>query len=208
MHVHTLYSADSTTPLEAIIDRCNETSINCLAICDHGSIQGALALQTMAPFKVVIGEEILTPYGDILGLFMSQELPGKMTLEDAIFNIHQQNAIVCVPHPFDFFRNSSFCNRSKLLYHISDIDMIEVFNARSRTPYAEKKAKKLLLQYSKLASAGSDAHTASEIGSTYIEMPDFETKEEFLLSVSAGTIVGHKSNPFVHLVSTKNKFSH
>lgn len=208
LHVHTCYSPDSSSPLDEIIERCTETGINCLAVCDHGSIQGALALKEIAPFKVIIGEEILTPYGDVIGLFLSSELPAKLPLEDAIAGIKAQDGFVCIPHPFDIFRNSSFCNKGKLISIMADIDMIEVFNARSITPGAGKKSWKLVKQYNKLAGAGSDAHSVNEIGYTYIDLPEFNDREEFLLSAQKGTIVGHKSSPFVHLISTRNKIGH
>ncbi len=208
LHVHTCFSPDSATSPEEIVDRCLETGINCLAVCDHGAIGGGLALQKIAPFKIVVGEEILTPFGDVIGFFLSDELPGKLPLEDAIYRIKEQGGIVCIPHPFDYLRSSSFCNKGKLVSVLPDIDMIEVFNARSITPGAGKQARHLINKYGKLASAGSDAHTMSELGSTYIEMPDFNDRDEFLASVAAGTIVGRRSSPLVHLVSTKNRINH
>ncbi len=205
LHVHTCYSPDSNSTLDEIIERCENTGINCLAICDHGSIQGALALEKIAPFKIVIGEEILTPYGDVIGLFLTSELPAKLPLEDAIKRIKAQCGIVCIPHPFDMLRNSAFCNKEKLLCIIKDIDIIEVFNARSMTPGANRRAKHLAEKYNKPASAGSDAHSIREIGHTYVNLQEFSDKSEFLLSLKAGTIVGRKASPFVHFLSTKNR---
>ncbi len=205
LHVHTCYSPDSNSTLDEIIERCENTGINCLAICDHGSIQGALALEKIAPFKIVIGEEILTPYGDVIGLFLTSELPAKLPLEDAIKRIKAQCGIVCIPHPFDRLRNSAFCNKEKLICIIKDIDIIEVFNARSITPGANRRAKHLAEKYNKPASAGSDAHSIREIGHTYVNLPEFSDKSEFLLSLKAGTIVGRKAGPFVHFLSTKNR---
>lgn len=68
------------------------------------------------------------------------------------------------------------------------------------------RAQQLARKYDKLASAGSDAHMASEIGNVYIQMPEFDNKDEFLKSLAQGHIFGRKSNPLVHWTSTRNKF--
>ncbi|MEJ2048179.1 MAG: PHP domain-containing protein, partial [Dehalococcoidia bacterium] len=61
LHVHTRYSIDCNTPLERVIERCQEAGIGCVAIADHGTTEGALKMQEIAPFKVIVAEEILTP---------------------------------------------------------------------------------------------------------------------------------------------------
>jgi len=74
LHIHTRYSIDCLTPLEQIVERCLELGINCIAVADHNTIAGALKLSKIAPFKVIVAEEILTPVGEIMGLFLSEEL--------------------------------------------------------------------------------------------------------------------------------------
>ena len=191
-------------PLEQIIERCLETGINCLAIADHGTIAGALKLKQMAPFPVIIAEEILTPFGEIMGMFLSEEIPSKLSAEEVIGRIKDQDGLVCIPHPYDKLRLSAF--NSKALEDIMpSVDIIEVFNARSLSPGSNARAQRLVRRFGKLASAGSDAHTPNEIGNAYIEIPEFNGKDEFLKSLAQGKIVGRKSNPLVHLASTQNK---
>ena len=88
---------------------------------------------------------------------------------------------------------------------MSSVDIIEVFNARSLSTSSRTKARRLVQKFGKIASAGSDAHTPQEIGNAYIEMLEFSGKDEFLKSLAQGRIIGHKSNPLVHLISTRNK---
>jgi predicted metal-dependent phosphoesterase TrpH len=57
-HIHTAYSLDCKTSLEKIISRCLETGINCVAIADHNAVEGALKMQSLAPFPVIVAEEI------------------------------------------------------------------------------------------------------------------------------------------------------
>ncbi|MDD4635862.1 MAG: PHP domain-containing protein, partial [Dehalococcoidales bacterium] len=54
LHVHTLYSGDSSSPLDEIIEHSLKRSINCLNICDHNTVEGALQLRELAPFTVIV----------------------------------------------------------------------------------------------------------------------------------------------------------
>ena len=201
LHIHTAYSMDCAMPLEQIIARCLEVGVNCLAVTDHDTIAGALKLKEMAPFHVIVGEEILTTDGEIIGLFLSQEVPSKLSLEETIARIKAQEGLVCIPHPYDRLRFSAF--RNQVFEDIMpEVDIIEVFNARSLSPGSSAKAWQLVKKYGKLASAGSDAHTPAEIGNACVEMPEFNSQDEFLKSLANGKISGSKSNPTVHFAST------
>lgn len=190
--------------LEQIIARCLDSGINCIAIADHGTIAGALKLKEVAPFPIIIAEEILTPFGEIMGMFLSKEIPSKLSVEETIAQIKSQDGLVCIPHPYDRLRPSAL--KDKVLKTIMpSVDIIEVFNARTLTPRSQTKALQLVREFGKHASAGSDAHTPTEIGNTYIEMPEFNGKEEFLESLAQGNIFGHRSNPMVHFTTTRNK---
>ena len=100
LHVHTEYSMDCNTPLEKIINRCRETGINCIAVADHGTIEGALKLKDIAPFTVIIAEEILTPHGEIMGMFLQEGIPSGLSVEQTLACIREQDGLVCIPHPF------------------------------------------------------------------------------------------------------------
>lgn len=201
LHIHTTYSMDCAMTLEQIIARCLKIGINCLAITDHNTIAGALRMKEIAPFPIIVGEEILTSGGEIIGLFLSQEIPSKLSIEETISLIKAQDGLVCIPHPYDRLRLSMF--RNQVFESIMpEVDIIEVFNARSLSPNSSARARHLVRKYDKLASAGSDAHTPSEIGNAYVEIPEFNGKDEFLASLAQGKISGNKSSPTVHFAST------
>ena len=201
LHIHTCYSIDSTASLEQIINRCLSIGINCLAIADHNTIEGAIKLREIAPFKIIVAEEILTSAGEIIGLFLEEEIPAKLPLEEAISRIKKQNGLVCIPHPYDTLRFSAF-NNSSFMAIMPQVDIIEVFNSRSLFPGGEYKAQMLAQQHNKLASCGSDAHIVSEIGKAYVEMPAFNGREDFLAALAKGKVFGHKSSPVTHFAST------
>jgi len=196
-------------PLEKIINRCLEVGINCVAIADHHTAEGALKMQDSAPFPVIVAEEILTPYGEIMGMFLKETIPSGLSVEQTISRIKAQGGLVCIPHPYDRLRHSALDN--KMLEEVAEqIDVIEVFNARSVLPGASNKARVFAEKYGIPKSAGSDAHTPQEIGNAYVEMPEFNGRDDFLKALAEGKIFGRRSNPLAHFGSTwarlKNKF--
>jgi predicted metal-dependent phosphoesterase TrpH len=206
LHVHTQYSMDCTSSLDQIIARCQKIGINCLAIADHGTIAGALKMEKLAPFRIIVAEEILTPSGEIMGMFLNKEIPSPLSVEETIKRIKDQDGLVCIPHPYDKIRTSAFTSNKELEKIMASIDIIEVFNARSLFPGTQARAQKLAQKFAKIASAGSDAHITNEIGNYYIEMEEFADKNDFLKSLSQSKVKGHKSNPLVHWASTHSKF--
>ena len=95
LHMHSEYSMDCNMPLEKIIERCQEVGVNCIALSDHGTAEGALKLREIAPFKVIVAEEVLTPHGEIMGLFLEETIPSGLSAEATIDRIKAQNGLVC-----------------------------------------------------------------------------------------------------------------
>ena len=205
LHIHTRYSMDCSTPLERIITRCNELGINCIAIADHGTVEGALKMQELAPFTVLVAEEILTPQGEIMGVFLKQTIPTCKSAREAIERIRAQDALVCIPHPFDTFRGLRM-NRREVEELVGEIDIIEAFNARGPFPWPTTRATTFADKHGIVKSAGSDAHTPAEIGNAYVEMSEFSDKEGYLQALAKGKIRGFRSNPLVHFRTLWTKF--
>ena len=191
---------DCTTPLEKIINRCLELGINCIAIADHGTIEGALEIQRLAPFTVIVAEEISTPHGEIMGMFLKETIPSGLSIEQTISQIRAQGALVCIPHAFDMFRPSALGGKmaEEIVEHI---DVVEVFNSRSPLLRSSAKALAFAQKYGIAKSAGSDAHTSDAIGNAYVEMAEFNGKDEFLRALAKGKIYGHRTNPVTHFSS-------
>lgn len=203
-HIHSAYSMDCTMPLEEIISRCLETGINCIAIADHGTIEGALKMQVLAPFPVIVAEEILTPQGEIMGMFLKEGIPSGLSVPETIARIKAQGALVCLPHPFDPLRGFRLDN-SRLEELAKQIDVIEVFNARCPFPWCSTKARGFAAKHGLPGTASSDSHTLSEIGSTYTEIPEFNGRDDFLAALSKGRFHKHRSSPMVHFNTTWTK---
>jgi predicted metal-dependent phosphoesterase TrpH len=197
---------DCVTPLDKLIERCLELGINCVAIADHGTVEGALKLKEKAPFSVIVAEEILTPDGEIMGMFLQETIPSGITVSEAISRIRAQNGLICVPHPFDMFRQSALGGEvsEKIA---GQVDVIEVFNARILPFQNQNNSVTFAEKHGLAKSAGSDAHTLPEIGNAYVEMLEFSGKDDFLEPLAQGKIFGHKTNPLVHFASLKNRIT-
>lgn len=191
---------DCNSPLEKIIGRCLELGISCVAIADHGTAEGALKMQRIAPFPVIVAEEILTPYGEIMGMFLKETIPSGISVEETISRIKAQGGLVNIPHPFETIRGSSL-NGRVIEEIVEQIDVMEVFNSRS--PFLANSAKALAFaqKHGIAQGAGSDAHTIYEIGNAYVEMREFNGKDEFLLALAQGKIHGHRSSLAMRIFS-------
>jgi len=201
LHVHSEYSVDTSMSVKKILDRCLKVGINCVAIADHDEVQGGLEMQKIAPFPVIVAEEIMTTNGEIMGMFLSERIPGGISAEEAIRRIKEQGGLVCIPHPYDRARYAAL-EKGFPRELLTQVDIIEIFNARA-TPLADwDKAKQTAEEFGLLRSAGSDAHTPGEIGNAYVEMPEWTTKEEFRAALAQGEVYGHRSSMLVHVPST------
>ena len=72
LHMHTTYSEDCWVPLEKVIEAVSKSGVEAIAVTDHNDIEGALRLAEMAPFPVIVGEEIASRQGEIAGLFLHE----------------------------------------------------------------------------------------------------------------------------------------
>lgn len=203
-HNHTHYSRDSVMSPQAFVDACVRKGLNCVAVTDHNQIEGAFVVQKLAPFKVIIGEEVKTSEGELIGLFLKELVPRDMTPEDTVRAIHEQGGLVIVPHPFDIFRRSVI--KKEALERIADtVDAIEGFNCRNTLARHDEAACEVAAKHDKPLSVGSDAHSPWEVAGVHVEMDDFETPDEFLASLRQGQIRGRRALPMVHWISTYAK---
>lgn len=205
LHVHTHFSHDCRVRPERLVARCQEKGINCLAVTDHNTLAGALVVREITPFTVIVGEEVWSTEGDIIGLFLQEEIPRGLSPLQVAQNIKEQGGLVMVPHPYDPFR-SSVITRQGLQEILPHVDIMETFNARNLRARDNERAYRLALEHGLLVAAVSDAHTLREIGSAYMEMPQFDgTPQGFKEALAQGRMVGSRSRFWVRLTTTYNK---
>ena len=184
-HCHTIYSKDSLlTPLQ-LVQTCRKKGIDRVITTDHNSIQGALEAQKLAPDLVIVGEEIMTTKGEIIAVYLSEEIPAMLTPQETIFRLKEQDAFISVAHPFDFTRSGHW-NEADLLEILPQIDAIETFNARCLLPSMNEKAQEFAERHKTPSTVGSDAHTAFELGRATLTLPQFNSARELRHVISQG----------------------
>jgi predicted metal-dependent phosphoesterase TrpH len=189
-HLHTVASGDAVMTLEQLAQRTQQTGLDVVCITDHNVTSAAVAAATRnLGVRVIVGEEIRTPVGDVIGLFLTERIPYVLPLADVVDRIKAQGGLVYVPHPFDQVRSSLGKALPGLCAHGS-VDIIEVFNAKIANQALNDRAAELARAFCLPGAAGSDAHDAPGVGAAYLEMPDFDGPASFLTMLANARVTG------------------
>lgn len=191
LHSHTMWSGDSTTTPDEIIDCVVASGLDVLCITDHNALAGAEKLAAELPCRVIVGEEVRTHVGEIIGLFLTERIPGGLQPVEVCRRIRDQDGIVYIPHPFDPLRN---CLRADVIDELVAeglVDAIEGRNGKTSLDHLNQRAVDYAASHGLATGAGSDAHVAEALGAAYVEMRDFEGPTSFLGSLADGSLVGH-----------------
>ncbi len=195
LHTHTWYSPDGLMPPELLMRLALRRGIRILAITDHNR----LTLVRSDDLILVPGEEIMTTWGEIIGLGLSEEIPRGLSPEETADRIREQGGVVVLPHPFDRFRRRT----ALLLNHSppSGFHVVEVLNARYVDPASFVRAYVYAREKGLPMVASSDAHTPWEVGNAYTHFPpDVSDVADVLQALRRGKVrpAGHMSSPLVH----------
>ena len=201
LHMHTHFSHDSGAPSKSIVDRCIRTGLSCIAVTDHNTIQGALEVRSIAPFPVIVGEEIKSSEGDIIGLFLKEDVPKGLSPLDTVEAIRSQGGLVMVPHPFDRFRPSAIKHRA-LQEILPYVDIMEAFNAHDLLMRDNERAAAYTRDNHLVAAAVSDSHTPLELGHTYMEIQEFDgTPGGLKAALARACLVTRRANRLLRLTT-------
>jgi len=177
LHLHSRYSHDSRTSLEALIDRSRACGLDRIALTDHNTVEGALALARLAPELAIVGEEAKTLEGEVIGLFITGSLPAFQRPERVMDLVHDMGGLTYVPHPLD--RNRSHFSAERIVELADRIDIIETYNPWCE-PAANAAAARLAAELDKVTATGSDAHSTHEMGRTWMDMEEYADVADFL----------------------------
>jgi len=181
-----------------------------IAVTDHDSLGGALQAASLAErqperfggIRVIRGSEVMTSEGEIIGLFLTHDVPHRLSPEETIGRMRDQGALVIVPHPFDRLRGSRL--RATALVRVAHlVDAIEGLNARTALTADNVRAQRFATQRGLAVAAGSDAHVAREAGTAYVELdsPPALDAVALLFQLRRGRLGGGLSSPAVHVFS-------
>jgi predicted metal-dependent phosphoesterase TrpH len=191
LHMHTDWSHDCSIPASDLLDHAEEIGLGGIAVTDHNVFGGALEALELARGRdlvVIPGEEVKTDgQGEVIGLFLEEEIARGMSFADTLTAIREQGGLVYLPHPFD--RMHAIPDPATLHRHVAEIDVFEVFNARLLRDSFNDEALRFARKYRLLQGAGSDAHVLQGVGTGAVRMRRFEGAEEFLLSLRTAEVL-------------------
>ena len=191
LHMHTNWSHDCSIEVDELLDHAEAEGLGAIAVTDHNVFGGALEAVERARRRdlvVIPGEEVKTDgQGEVIGLFLQQEIPRGLSFGDTIAAIREQGGLVYLPHPFD--RMHAIPDPITLHRHLAEIDVFEVYNARLLFETYNDEAQRFARKYNLVAGAGSDAHVLQGVGTGAVRMRRFEGAEEFLLSLRSAEVL-------------------
>lgn len=206
LHVHTSASFDSIASPESVVRVAALRGLTHLAITDHDRIEGAVAAReiarTAAPeLTVIVGQEVRTRDGDLIGAFLEKDIPSDLPPAEAIAEIRAQGGLVGIPHPFDRFRGSLLTD--EVLAGVAPlVDWVETHNARIMVGKGNEQAAAFALANDLPGVAVSDAHSAMEIGVAYVALDgDPSTPAGLLAALRSAELVSGRATYFVRAVT-------
>jgi predicted metal-dependent phosphoesterase TrpH len=194
LHVHSYRSEDSLSAPDDLLVWMHRRGVDMIAVTDHDEIAGALETARLAPGSVIIGEEVRTNQGEIIGLFLRERVSPGRSPEETVAAIHAQGGLVYVPHPMDSTRGSTLA-RAALQRILPHIDLIEAYNARVPWPGRNREARRYAESHGLPMGAGSDAHRPQDIGLAFVEMSPFDDPTGFLAAVRTAQVRGRLTGP-------------
>jgi predicted metal-dependent phosphoesterase TrpH len=202
LHCHTRASFDSIAPPRAVVAAAAARGLTHLAITDHDRIDGALAARDAAPsgLTVLVGEEIRTLDGDLIGVFLEAAVPPGLPAAEAIAAVRAQGGLVGIPHPFDRFRGS-LLRDARMAELAPLVDWIEVHNARI-VGGGNDLAAEFALANALPGVAVSDSHTVLEVGVAYTVLEgDPSTPEGLMAALRSTRLVPGRASYLVRAVT-------
>ncbi len=184
LHTHSVKSPDGNITAEQYREVL-KSKLDCIAITDHNHINFALKMQAeLGTDKIIVGEEINTNQGEIIGLFLTELVEPNQDITVAIEKIKAQGGLVYIPHPFETVRSGI---SKETLEQIKDsVDIIEGANGRAFFQNFGPEAHAWARINNIPSLASSDAHRAKALGKTYSQISELPTVDSLCeLSMTA-----------------------
>jgi predicted metal-dependent phosphoesterase TrpH len=204
-HTHTVFSRDGLTKIPEFIAAARRAGLDRVAVTDHNTLRGALEAAALAPELIIPGEEIMTTEGELLGYYLSREIPKGLPPEESISRLRDQGAMISVSHPFDRFRHGAW-KIDALQRILPRIDAVEGFNARCLFAEDNRRADSFATENRIAVTAGSDGHTGFELGAAGLEIPPFGDAQTLRTALSGAKAFGRLLPWWVHFFSTYAKW--
>lgn len=198
IHIHTNYSFDGNISPEVLACEAKQAGIDCIAVTDHDTIEGAQHLASLDLVRVIVGEEVSTRDGDLIGLFLSRRIEPGLSVRETALAIKGQGGLVLVPHPF--IRVLGRGIGSKIWDIVDLIDAVETLNAQNILRRPDREAERFARSMDFTSYVGSDAHMVGSVAPCHQLMPDFNDPAQFLDSLGQAQLIGRR-HPWWYFVA-------
>lgn len=203
LHTHSIISYDGGINEEDYTTVLSLSTVDFVAITDHNETAFARALHKKLGEKIIVGEEILTKEGEIIGLFLKQTILPGYTAKQTIERIHEQGGLVYIPHPFETVRKG--ISHDVLTHLVDQVDIIEIFNGRAFFQNRSSTAHDFTKSFNKAAAASSDAHGYGGIGHALSILEAIPTRETLQKLLRDAMFVKKRSPLYTLFYPTINK---
>jgi hypothetical protein len=198
LHMHTHHSGDCATPVDDLLDEAVARGLSVIAVTDHNTIAGGLEAAERArerglDLQVIVGSELMTNgQGEVIGLFLREEIPAGLSFAETLAQIRAQGGLVYIPHPFD--RMHSIPSPETLRRHVDQIDVLETANGRLYFERDNDESERFAERWNLLRGAGSDAHVTEGLATAVLRLPAFEGPDGLLASLRSAQIERNPRN--------------
>lgn len=203
LHCHTVASPDGGLTEANIRRMFDAGTLDVIAVTDHNVIYEAVRLQKIFGDQIIVGEEIMTTDGEIIGLYLQEVIRPGLTPQQTVEEIKKQNGIVYVPHPFEKARSGISLNSLNSI--AEKVDIVEVINGRSFSKKAQKQAVEWAQANNVAPFASSDAHGRIGWGRVYTELNAQPSHANLVGLAKNGRLRGKKNGYVSYLYPKYNK---
>jgi hypothetical protein len=192
LHIHTMAS-DGVSPVAEILEHAERAALDVIAITDHERLDAALAARSMAEARgsrvaVIVGEEVTTRGGHVIGLFLTERIKPWGSLRSTVAQIHEQGGLAVIAHPLVPYPLcvSARSIRSLISEHdpIFHPDAIEAFNPTTARLPGATRVPAFAEEVGLPVIGASDAHRAEDVGHALTTFPG-KTPEDLRAALAA-----------------------
>jgi predicted metal-dependent phosphoesterase TrpH len=184
LHTHSIGSPDGGIKPAEYKSLLESAALNYIAVTDHDTIDLAVTLRSELGENIIVGQEITTSQGELIGLFLTTAVPKGLSAKETALAIRKQNGLVYVPHPFETVRKGV---TKQVLDTIAEhVDIVEVHNGRAFMQNKGPQAVIWARLHSKAVAASSDAHGKKGIGTCFTTIQSVPTAQNLVSQLNKG----------------------
>lgn len=184
LHTHSVGSPDGGLTAADYAALLNTQTMHFIAITDHDSIDTAQELQKSLGDRIIVGQEITTSQGEIIGLYLDKLVTSAQTAQQTVKAIKQQGGLVYIPHPFETVRKG--IPKDVLDSIAESVDIIETHNGRAIFQNKGPAAVAWARLHGKVACASSDAHGKRGMATSFTAVSKEPTRDTLVELLKTG----------------------